>query len=136
MPSGKIVKALAIVLGLLTLSQSAEALSSNESKSEFGSVRLVSAVEATGTLQQIPLGLHVSLPEGWKTYWRSPGDAGLPARIDWSGSANLAAAEIRHKEEHRNLLTSMQESMDVMQKRMGAYTSLASLEMPTNGGGQ
>ncbi len=95
MPSGKIVKALAIVLGLLTLSQSAEALSSNESKSEFGSVRLVSAVEATGTLQQIPLGLHVSLPEGWKTYWRSPGDAGLPARIDWSGSANLAAAEIR-----------------------------------------
>ncbi len=48
----------------------------------------------------------------------------------------LAAAEIRHKEEHRNLLTSMQESMDVMQKRMGAYTSLASLEMPTNGGGQ
>ena len=95
MPSGKIVKALVIVLGLLTLSQSAEALSSNEATSEFGSVRLVSAVEATGTLQQIPLGLHVTLPEGWKTYWRSPGDAGLPARIDWSGSANLAAAEIR-----------------------------------------
>ena len=95
MPSGKIVKALVIILGLLTHSRSAEALSSNEATSEFGSVRLVSAVEATGALTQIPLGLHVALPEGWKTYWRSPGDAGLPARIDWSGSANLAAAEIR-----------------------------------------
>ena len=43
----------------------------------------------------LPLGLHITLPKGWKTYWRSPGDAGLPARIDWSGSSNLADAEIR-----------------------------------------
>ena len=48
------------------------------------------------------------------------------------GTERYAAA----LEEHRALLVSMQESMDVMQKRMGAYTSLASLETPTNGGGQ
>lgn len=48
----------------------------------------------------------------------------------------LAVAELRHKEEHRALLVSMQESMDVMQKRMGAYTTLASLETPVAGGGQ
>ena len=95
MPSGKIVPAFIIVLAALIFSQPAGALSSAAMTSEFGSARLVSAVEATGSLQQIRLGLHLTMPEGWKTYWRSPGDAGLSARIDWDGSTNLAGAEIR-----------------------------------------
>ncbi len=48
----------------------------------------------------------------------------------------LAAAETKHEQEHKALLVAMQENIDVMQKRMGAYTSLASLEMPANGVGQ
>ena len=95
MPSGKIVQAVIIVLAALISSQPAGALSSSATTSEFGSARLVSAVEATGSLQQIQLGLHLTMPAGWKTYWRSPGDAGLPARINWEGSTNLAGAEIR-----------------------------------------
>jgi suppressor for copper-sensitivity B len=95
MVSGKIAQGLAILLGLLTLSQPARAISSNEATTEFGSARLVSAVSATGMLDRIPLGLQLRLPQGWKTYWRSPGDAGLPARIDWKGSQNLAEATMR-----------------------------------------
>lgn len=38
--------------------------------------------------------LHLQLAPGWKTYWRSPGDAGLPPQFDWSGSANLAGAQL------------------------------------------
>lgn len=34
--------------------------------------------------------LKVTLPEGWKTYWRAPGDAGIPPEFDWAGSTNLA----------------------------------------------
>lgn len=33
--------------------------------------------------------LKIALAPGWKTYWRAPGDAGIPPMIDWSGSANL-----------------------------------------------
>lgn len=33
--------------------------------------------------------LALKLPPGWHTYWRSPGEAGIPPRFDWSGSANL-----------------------------------------------
>ncbi|WP_185960947.1 protein-disulfide reductase DsbD domain-containing protein [Aliiroseovarius halocynthiae] len=33
--------------------------------------------------------LRVRLADGWKTYWRSPGDAGIPPRLDWRGSGNL-----------------------------------------------
>ena len=33
--------------------------------------------------------LELVLEPGWKTYWRSPGDSGIPPRFDWEGSANL-----------------------------------------------
>lgn len=39
-------------------------------------------------------GIRIRVAEGWKTYWRSPGDAGVPPRFDWTGSENLANAEI------------------------------------------
>ncbi len=39
-------------------------------------------------------GVHVELDRLWKTYWRVPGDAGIPPRFDWSGSRNLAAIEL------------------------------------------
>ena len=38
------------------------------------------------------LDLHLS--PGWKTYWRSPGDAGIPPAFDWSGSENLASVTL------------------------------------------
>ncbi|MBU3031042.1 protein-disulfide reductase DsbD domain-containing protein [Paracoccus marinaquae] len=34
--------------------------------------------------------LELRLEPGWKTYWRQPGDSGLPPSFDWSGSQNLA----------------------------------------------
>lgn len=34
-------------------------------------------------------GLELSLAPGWKTYWRSPGDAGIPPEFDWRGAGNL-----------------------------------------------
>jgi DsbC/DsbD-like thiol-disulfide interchange protein len=38
--------------------------------------------------------VRIRLAPGWKTYWRAPGDAGIPPRFDWSGSSNLAAAAL------------------------------------------
>ena len=39
-------------------------------------------------------GLVLDLAPGWKTYWRSPGAAGVPPSFDWSRSRNLASAEV------------------------------------------
>lgn len=33
--------------------------------------------------------IELTLEPGWKTYWRSPGDSGMPPSFDWSGSGNL-----------------------------------------------
>jgi len=38
--------------------------------------------------------IRLTLTEGWKTYWRAPGDAGIPPTFDWSGSRNLAAVGV------------------------------------------
>ncbi|WP_417808586.1 protein-disulfide reductase DsbD domain-containing protein [Thioclava sp.] len=35
-------------------------------------------------------GLSIDLEPGWKTYWRAPGDAGIPPQIDFKGSENVA----------------------------------------------
>lgn len=35
------------------------------------------------------VALHLTLAPDWKTYWRAPGDAGIPPQFDWSGSRNL-----------------------------------------------
>jgi DsbC/DsbD-like thiol-disulfide interchange protein len=39
-------------------------------------------------------GLEIALDEGWKTYWRNPGDGGVPPSFDWSGSVNLGAIKV------------------------------------------
>lgn len=33
--------------------------------------------------------VELTLAPGWKTYWRSPGEAGIPPSFDFSGSTNL-----------------------------------------------
>jgi DsbC/DsbD-like thiol-disulfide interchange protein len=38
--------------------------------------------------------LDLVLAPGWKTYWRSPGDAGIPPQFDWSGSENVKSVRI------------------------------------------
>lgn len=38
--------------------------------------------------------LKLELAPGWKTYWRAPGDAGIPPQFDWSGSQNFNSVDI------------------------------------------
>jgi hypothetical protein len=38
--------------------------------------------------------LRLTLAPGWKTYWRAPGDGGIPPLFDWTGSGNLSAVTV------------------------------------------
>lgn len=40
------------------------------------------------------IGLRIDMAQGWKTYWRAPGDAGIPPQISWTGSQNIQSAAI------------------------------------------
>ncbi len=47
-------------------------------------------------------GVDVAMLGGWKTYWRSPGDAGgVPPDFDWKASSNLASATVLYPAPHR-----------------------------------
>ncbi len=39
--------------------------------------------------------IEVVLADGWKTYWRAPGDAGVPPAFDWSASRNVKSVAVR-----------------------------------------
>jgi DsbC/DsbD-like thiol-disulfide interchange protein len=38
--------------------------------------------------------LDLQLQPEWKTYWRAPGDAGIPPQFDWTGSTNVAGVRL------------------------------------------
>jgi DsbC/DsbD-like thiol-disulfide interchange protein len=38
--------------------------------------------------------LRLTLAPGWKTYWRAPGDGGIPPLFDWTGSGNLSGVTL------------------------------------------
>lgn len=64
--------------------------------------RLLSGGSAHGQADTRYVGLEISMLPDWKTYWRSPGDAGgVPPEFDWSGSQNLAAARVLFPAPHR-----------------------------------
>jgi DsbC/DsbD-like thiol-disulfide interchange protein len=46
-------------------------------------------------------GIEIKLRPGWKTYWRYPGDSGVPPHFDFSGSENLKKADVLYPAPHR-----------------------------------
>jgi len=39
-------------------------------------------------------GVDIRLAPGWKTYWKVPGEAGVPPQFDWSASTNVSAVKL------------------------------------------
>ena len=39
-------------------------------------------------------GVEIRIAQGWKMYWRYPGDAGVPPRFDFAGSQNVKAITV------------------------------------------
>jgi DsbC/DsbD-like thiol-disulfide interchange protein len=79
-----------LLLAALALSAAAAPLAAAQSLSQG-----VTGVRIIGGWQQ-PDGSRIAavaigLAPGWHTYWRMPGEAGIPPEFDWSGSRNLAS---------------------------------------------
>jgi DsbC/DsbD-like thiol-disulfide interchange protein len=64
---------------------------SDWSRGHRSAVRLVAGAGANGTASA---GIEIKLSPNFKTYWRSPGDSGLPPRFDWGASENLGSVNI------------------------------------------
>ena len=90
------------LLGAALVSVSALANAGDEPTREFSSpytsLRLMNAGEQAGVWHS---GVYITMQKGWKTYWRVPGDGGVPPSFDWSGSENVATTTVMMPLPHR-----------------------------------
>ncbi|MDA0342135.1 MAG: protein-disulfide reductase DsbD family protein, partial [Proteobacteria bacterium] len=80
---------LAIFNPMKTVSAEPSASASDWVTTRIADIRLVSAAAGAGNAASVPLGLQFKLAEGWKIYWRSPGDAGFPPDLEIKTAENL-----------------------------------------------
>ena len=69
---------------------------SQDSKS---TMRLIAGTNEPGAARY-RAGIEIKLQPGWHTYWRYPGDSGVPPRFDFSGSDNLKNAKALYPAPH------------------------------------
>jgi DsbC/DsbD-like thiol-disulfide interchange protein len=56
---------------------------------------LVAEPDAVVPGRTLALGVRLRMEAGWHTYWRNPGDAGLPTRARWTLPDGFAAGELQ-----------------------------------------
>lgn len=79
----------AVAAGLGVLFGASAVLASGLPPGLVSASLLPGAVQPDGT---VLTALSLTLEPGWKTYWRSPGEAGIAPAFDWSGMTNVASA--------------------------------------------
>ncbi|MGC6509146.1 MAG: protein-disulfide reductase DsbD family protein [Myxococcota bacterium] len=63
--------------------------------------RLIVDREIIQAGQPFRLGVHLEQESGWHTYWKSPGDIGLPTSIEWTLPNGFMANEFQFPIPHR-----------------------------------
>ncbi len=79
---------------LLTASLAIDARAEDASpwqRDAHSAIRLVAGSRSGSVLLG---GIAIQLQDGWKTYWRNPGDSGVPPRFDFSKSDNVEAVTV------------------------------------------
>ena len=57
-------------------------------------IEVISPVKSINKEEELYFGLLFRLKPGWKIYWKNPGKAGYPPKINWSKSKNIKELEI------------------------------------------
>ena len=79
----------------------ANASASTWVESTNSKARLVSGTVERDGGPALMAGVQLRMNPEWKTYWKNPGDSGVPPSFDWSGSTNLKHAEVLYPAPHR-----------------------------------
>jgi thiol:disulfide interchange protein/DsbC/DsbD-like thiol-disulfide interchange protein len=93
MPTGsrRALSTLVVATGLAALALHATAA---PVRTDHVEAELVSAQSALAPGQPATLALRLKIQDGWHTYWRNPGDSGLPTTLDWKLPSGFAAGAI------------------------------------------
>ncbi|MCZ6776224.1 MAG: protein-disulfide reductase DsbD family protein [Ignavibacteria bacterium] len=64
-------------------------------------IRLLANVKTITPGAQFTVGLLMRMDEGWHTYWKNSGEAGLPTQIEWMVPEGFVAGEIQWPVPHK-----------------------------------
>jgi DsbC/DsbD-like thiol-disulfide interchange protein len=88
-----IVATALICLGGNTIAHAQDA--SAWDKETHAAARLIAgSITKTTDATFLRAGVEIRLDPGWKTYWREPGDSGVPPTLDFAGSENVASVTV------------------------------------------
>ncbi len=57
--------------------------------------RLISEVESVQSGGSFAVGIWLEMEKGWHTYWKNPGDSGMPTRVEWDLPEGFEVSEIQ-----------------------------------------
>jgi thiol:disulfide interchange protein DsbD len=86
------LSALALMLGCvggLWAQSNAAVVNTGQVRAEL----MVWAPQGLGPGKTMWLGLHIQHQKGWHTYWKNPGDSGLPTQLQWQLPSGWSAGE-------------------------------------------
>lgn len=81
----RLITALALLLAPVTAHAQAV------SEQPHTRVELIAASRTPAAGQMLEVGIELTPRAGWHTYWKNPGDAGAPTRVDWRLPAGTPA---------------------------------------------
>jgi DsbC/DsbD-like thiol-disulfide interchange protein len=101
--SRHIVQNVASLIAVMSIAGSAHAADASAwDKGMRSTVRLIAAGAATAAGEPtLRAGIEIQLDPGWKTYWRYPGDSGVPPRFDFARSDNVKSIDVQWPAPHR-----------------------------------
>jgi DsbC/DsbD-like thiol-disulfide interchange protein len=92
--------AVVVILSLSPVAAQAADASPWDADARAG-MRLIAGNPAPTADAPVRAGVELTLAPGWKTYWRYPGDSGVPPRFDFADSQNVKSLEIAWPAPHR-----------------------------------
>jgi DsbC/DsbD-like thiol-disulfide interchange protein len=65
----------------------------------YSAIRLIAGAYKTDA-DSLHAGIEIKMQPAWHTYWRYPGDSGVPPRFSFAGSDNLATVKVLYPAPH------------------------------------
>ena len=66
-----------------------------EARDKHVEAALVPEVSGVAPGKAFTLAVRLRMDEGWHTYWKNPGDSGMPTSVEWELPEGFAAGELR-----------------------------------------
>lgn len=94
MATARLTIATGLLAGLVSAAAWAQDASAWDTQPHTAARLIAGTINKTAKAPIVLAGVELKLDPGWHTYWRDPGDSGVPPTFDFSGSDNVKSATV------------------------------------------